>query len=144
MTSSTQKEFAKAGRPKSKAKKRPAPFCIRLSEDERAHLERKAGKLPLARYVRSQLLDDEEVQPRKKAARARTPSVDAALLGKALGTLGKSDQVKVLFLLALAEEQERVALSDEDSATLRQACADVRDMRLLLIQALGLKTGEKS
>lgn len=138
MTSSTIIEFSKAGKHKAKGK-RPAPFCLRLSEDERAALERKAGKQPLGAYIRSQLLDGEEIKPRKKSSRTRKPSVDAALLGQVLGLLGKSDQVSVLFMLALAESQGRVDLNDEDRAVFQDACGDVREVRRLLIKALGLK-----
>lgn len=49
-------------------RKRPAPFSIRLSEDERGLLERKAGSRPLGRYIRAKLLGDDETP--RKAARA--------------------------------------------------------------------------
>lgn len=127
-----------AASPKKVKTKRPAPFCLRLSDEERAYLKRKAGSRPLGAYVRSQLLDGKKIKQRKAS---RAPSVDHALLAQLLGMLGKSQQVSCLFLLALAEEKKRLTLPEEDSAALRQACADVREMRLLLITALGLKSG---
>ncbi len=136
MTSSGTKAFTEAARkPKPK---RPSPFCIRLSAEERAYLERKAESRPLGAYIRGRLLDGKEVKPRKSS---RAPSVDHALLAKLLGMLGKSQQVSCLFLLALAEEKKRLTLAEADRAALHAACTDVRDMRALLIKALGLKSG---
>jgi hypothetical protein len=143
-TSKTFNASAPAGtkpvrRASRKAKtKRPAPFSIRLSEEERAHLERKAGTRPLGAYIREKLLDGEETQPRKPS---RAPTIDYAALAQVLGLLGKSQQIQCLFLLALAEEKNRLTMPEEECAALQAACADVRDMRVLLVKALGLKSG---
>jgi hypothetical protein len=58
-----------------------------------------------------------------------------------LGLLGKSQQIQCLFLLALAKEKNRLSMPEEECAALQAACADVRDMRVLLVKALGLKSG---
>ncbi|MEQ8287878.1 hypothetical protein [Thalassospira sp.] len=117
--------------------KRPAPFSIRLSGDERAVLKRRAGNKPLGAYVRAKLLGDEET--RRKPSRA--PSIDYALLGQVLGMLGKSEQVRCLFLLAVAAKADRLELKDEDLTALNEACEDIHDMRGMLVKALGLKAG---
>lgn len=57
-----------------------------------------------------------------------------------LGLMGKSEQVSCLFLLLAAAEAERVSLAEAEQAALQNACADIRDMRSLLIEALGLKS----
>jgi hypothetical protein len=114
---------------------RPAPFSIRLNAEERAYLERKAGNKPLGAYIRSRLLDD--VEARRKPSRA--PSMDYALLGQILGVLGKSELASRLCLLAVAAEAGRIALAEEERAALLDACADIRDVRALLVTALGLK-----
>jgi len=134
MSSSKKAAFTKAA--KSPKPKRPAPFSIRLSEDERAFLARKAGNKPLGTYVRSTLLGDAET--RRKPSRA--PSIDYALLGQVLGMLGKSEQLSCLFMLLVAAEADRIELDESESQALRETCEDVREMRALLIQALGLRS----
>ncbi len=134
MSSSIKQTFDQSADPKKH--KRPAPFSIRLSAEERASLERKAGSRPLGRYIRAKLLGDDET-PRKAA---RTPTIDYALLGQVLGMLGKSEQVSCLFLLLAAAEAERVRLGEAERQALDEACTDVREMRALLIRALGLRS----
>ena len=58
-----------------------------------------------------------------------------------MGLLGKSDQVKCLFLLLAAAEAERINLKAQERAALHAACADIDEMRSILIKALGLKSG---
>ncbi len=47
-----------ATQPKTKQKKRPAPFPIRLSPEEHAYLEHRAGNRPLGTYAREVLLGE--------------------------------------------------------------------------------------
>jgi len=82
----------------------------------------------------------EQEAPRRKAA--AKPSIDYAMLGQVLGKLGKPEQVSCLFLLAVAAEGRRVAMTEKDRAALHAACADVREMRTLLVGALGLRGEE--
>ena len=130
-----KKVSAKPAKPRPK-RKRPYSLSVRLSDEERALLERKAGSRPLGAYVRQKVLGESEEKRRKTRAK---PSLDAALLGRLLGLLGKSDQVKCLFLLLAAAETEQMKLRTEERAALVDACANVRDVRELLIKALGLK-----
>lgn len=125
-----------AAKPVKAKRRRRAPFSIRLSDDERAKLERKAGKRSLGSYARAKLLGDDQ-QPRRTAA--AKPSIDYALLGQALGKLGKSEQVSCLFLLLVAAEENRVTVSEKDRAALHDACTGVREMRAALMGALGLR-----
>ena len=111
------------------------PFSLRLTEEERRYLQRKAGSKPLGTYIRSQLLHGTET--RRKAVRA--PSTVFALLGQVLGALGKSELASCLCILVAATEQERVRLDAEESAALLTLQTDVSEMRRVLISALGLK-----
>lgn len=111
------------------------PFSLRLTEEERQYLQRKAGNKPLGTYIRSQLLDNTET--RRKAV--RTPSTDFALLGQVLGALGKSELASCLCMLVAATEQERLRLNAQESAALLALQTDVSEMRRVLISALGLK-----
>lgn len=76
----------------------------------------------------------------KRLAKLRAPTIDYALLGQVLGMLGKSEQVSCLFLLLAAAEAEPVRLGEAERQALDDACADVREMRALLIRALGLRS----
>ena len=139
MNPSTNATFTQAAKDTTKRKKRsrPAPFPVRFSADERAYLERRAGNRPLGSYIRSKLLGDAEA-PRNPARKA---TIDRAALAQMLGFLGKSEQVSCLFLLLAAAEAERVNMAEAERVALQDACTDVREMRSLLIDALGLKSG---
>lgn len=138
MSLSKPDQFAAAatGPSMPKTRQRPAPFAIRLSPDERAYLEGKAGNRPLGTFIRSQLLGN-VAAPRKVT---RKQPINEALLGRVLGMLGKSDQVKVLFMLLTAAENERISMTEKERTALHEACADVREVRTLLIKALGLRS----
>lgn len=131
MSSSVKTSFAKSAR-----KKRPAPFSIRLSDEERACLARKAGNKPLGTYAREKLLGD-AVAARK--AVAPTPKLDKVLLARILGVLGKSELASSLCLLAVAAESGSLLLDEETDEQLKEACSDIHDIRLILIRALGLR-----
>jgi hypothetical protein len=132
----TFKKAAAAAPAAASKSKRPAPFPVRLSAEERVHLERKAGSRPLGAYIRAALLNGAEA-PRKPT---RKPSADHVALGQILGLMGKSEQVRCLFLLLAAAESQRVSMTKTDKAALHQACADMREMRGLLVTALGLRS----
>lgn len=117
--------------------KHPSPLSIRLTEAERALLKRKAGIKPLATYAREQLVG-EALTKRKTVKKA--PEIDKVLLAKILGLLGKSELAKALCLLAVAAESGSAILDEDTDAQVKEACADIRDIRLILIKALGLRT----
>ncbi|WP_237072522.1 hypothetical protein [Pseudaestuariivita rosea] len=123
--------------PTSKRKKRPAPFSLRLTENERAVLERKAGALPLAAYVKSVVLDEKAPRYRK---RRRAPEADQQLLAHILARLGASDTHRNLQQIAQAVQDGTLLLDDDTHASLTVAIAEVAWMRVTLMQALGLKT----
>jgi len=127
--------------PPKRKRRRPAPFSIRLNTGERAYLERKAGARPLGSYIRAKLLDDFE--PEKKTV-SRRPAIDHALLARLMGLLGESETAKYLCLLAVAAEAGRLEMEEDDLSAVRTACGEVREMRALLVEALGLKPGDLS
>jgi len=127
------KDAAAKPRPK---RRRASSISIRVSDAEREALKRKAGKRSVGAYVREKALGDKQ-EPRRTAAK---PSIDYAMLGQALGKLGKSEQVACLFMLLAAAEGERIAMTENDRAALYDACAGVQDMRAALMDALGLRS----
>ncbi len=130
--------FRKAAAPNPPKSKREVrkPFCIRLSDGERAVLERKAGNKSLGAYSREKLLG--EVQEPRKGPK-HSPKIDYVLLGKILAALGKSELASSLCLLAVAAESGSLPVTEDIAEGLKTACADVRAMRRDLIKALGIK-----
>lgn len=114
---------------------RPAPFSIRLTAEERAWLERKAGNKPLGTYIRDRLLR------RHAASRSdvRSPKPDYAILGKVLAALGPSDLATSICMMAKLAERGSLLVDDECAESLQRACADISAMRVMLMRALGLK-----
>jgi hypothetical protein len=132
---------AKAKKPIKPKRRRPSSISVRVSEAEREVLKRKAGKRSVGAYVRERALGEDQ-EPRRIAL--SKPSIDYGLLAQLLGKLGKSDQVSCLFLLSVAVEADRVELAEKERDALEVACTDIRDMRSMLMQALGLRDAERS
>ncbi|MEO1310965.1 MAG: hypothetical protein AAFV51_08345 [Pseudomonadota bacterium] len=121
----------------AKPAKRPSPFSIRLSEDERAALKAAAGAQPLGGFIRDRLMG-EAVTPRRKR---RAPVADHEALGRVLGALGSSRLSANLNQLAKAAHTGALPLDHETATELRRACTEVREMRDTLMTALGLREG---
>lgn len=109
------------------------PFSIRLSEAERRRLEGEAGALALGTYVRSRLLDH--------AARRQTSASasDRSLLSQILGKFGRLRLASSLSDLSAAAEVGAVVMTPDIEEEIRSACRDIRDIRSMLMHALGLK-----
>jgi hypothetical protein len=69
---------------------------------------------------------------------------DAQPLGQLLGLLGKSRLANNLNQLAKAANMGSLPVTQETESDLREACAAVFEMRLLLLKALGLKILEEA
>lgn len=143
MTDSSHTERFKAASATPPVKpKRPSPFTIRLSDDERARLERERGALSLAAYIRLKLFTDKAGQSaaRKKQVRKHySPSAELAVLGAMLGGLGKSDLAASMKGLSQAAQTGALAVTPDTEAALLEACADIAAMRRALVCALGVK-----
>lgn len=141
MKSSLTQTFEKAANPPKKQpkRKRPAPLSLRLSQEERSLLERRAGNKPLGTYIRGQLFGKEAI----KNSPVRRQRIDYQLLGKLLAALGESDIASCLCILAAQAENGSLEVDEQIAGQLSTACADVRAMRLILISALGLKPEKK-
>lgn len=120
--------------------KREAPFSLRLTFDERAKLEKQAGNMPLSAYIKSLLFADDAPTYRQ---RRRAAEVDEKLLAEVLACLGASRLSNNLNQLAKAANTGSLYFDDDTKADIKRACDDVRAMRLLLMQALGMKTDEQ-
>lgn len=120
------------------AKKHPAPFSLRLSFEERAALEQAANGEPLGRYIRRKLLD-EEYPPRRRTR--GQPIDDHVALARVLSALGQSRITNNLNQLAKAVNTGSLPVTPDTDAAIQQACADVHEIKLELLKALGLGEG---
>lgn len=119
-----------------KSKKREAPFSIRLSFEERARLVRQAGDMPLGAYVKSRVLDGAE-PPRRKSPQ---PSIaDRNALAQVLAKLGSSRLSNNVNQLARAANSGSLPVNAETIRDINQSCADIAEMKALLMNALGAR-----
>lgn len=134
-------QAAKAKSAKRKPRRVRKPFSLGLYDEERAELERDAGTLPLGVYMRRELLGDSEEQCGKKCnpRRVKQPSLDHVALAKLLGIFGQSEVFRSLLALSLAAQSGALPVDEELTVKLHTACDDVREIRCILITALGLK-----
>lgn len=119
---------------RSSRRRRPAPFSLRLTAQERAVLEQAAGEMSLGTYIRHKLFDG-DIRPRPP--RRRYPVKDHAALGQVLGALGRSRLSSNLNQLAKAAHGGALPVTPELEEELREACAAIRRMRDDLMRALG-------
>ncbi|MCG8441139.1 MAG: MobC family plasmid mobilization relaxosome protein [Caulobacterales bacterium] len=118
-------------------RKRPSPFSLRLSSEERARLERDAAHMPLGAYVKARLFGR---PPSWRTRRSVATVAHAKSLAQVLGLLGQSRLASNLNQLAKAANMGTLPLTAETERRLQDACDDVRAIKGLLMRALGLKT----
>jgi len=137
---STFNRTAKTKPVKRKSRHVRKPFSLGLYDEERAQIERDAGKLPLGVYIRGKLLENSAPIKRPRTPRkAHKPTLDHVALAQLLGTFGQSEVFRSLLALSLAAQSGSLPVDEELTDKLHTACDDVRDMRCVLIAALGLK-----
>lgn len=118
--------------------RRPAPFSLRLTPEERLRLERDAGHQSVSAYVRFRLFDGAAASV---GTRGVYPVRDHAALASALARLGQSRIANNLNQLARAANLGALDLTPELEAELHEACAAVLEVRSLLVAAVGLSDG---
>ncbi|MBX3618286.1 plasmid mobilization protein [Nitrosomonas sp.] len=112
-----------------------SPFCLRLTPEERATLEREAAGLPLGEYIRKQVFDENCLRRR---TRNKHPVKDHKLLSQLLGELGRLRLANNLNQLAKSANCGLLNLTPEVKTSLLNACADIRHIRETLMKSLGL------
>lgn len=114
---------------------REPPFSLRLSFEERARLEQAADGMPVAAYIKS-LVFGSDAKPAR--SRGKSPIKDHKALAELLACLGASRIANNLNQLAKAANSGSVYFDRETKAQLNAAFQDIRAMRLLLMQGLGI------
>jgi hypothetical protein len=136
---SFNKSTASAVKPQRAAKKRPAPFSLRLSEAERNKLLAEAAGVPLGGYIKAKVLGTAPLKSRRNGLAVD----DRKALSQALALLGKSRLSQNLNQIAHAVNIGVLPVTPETEEDLRASLQAVQDMRALLMRALGF-TAEAS
>ncbi|MFI0416519.1 MAG: hypothetical protein ACH255_20540 [Candidatus Thiodiazotropha sp.] len=124
------------GLPKSpNTGKYPAPFSLRLNEEERAALDRLAGDQPWATYIKSVVFSELRRPIRTKGHVIQ----DRKLFAKLLGLLGSSRLSQNVNQLAKASNSGSLPVTPDTLKALNEAAQAVQHMRAMLIEAMGLK-----
>ncbi|WP_421693230.1 hypothetical protein [Aestuariivirga sp.] len=118
--------------------KRPAPFSIRLSEEDRARLALEAAGAPLGAYIKAKVLG---TTPLVRKRRKVLPMQDREALAQALALLGRSHLSSNLNQIAHGVNIGTLPVTPETEAELRAALEAVREIRMLLMRALGHNAG---
>jgi hypothetical protein len=133
--SSSETTGPRAKSPGTKAK----PFSIRLTEEERRDLTKRAGSQPLATYLRDQLLARPAQTPRQ---RQRAKVKDDESIARVLAALGQSHIANNLNQLAKAANVGILTITRETEQDIVEACKAVVAMRNDLMFALGTSADE--
>lgn len=117
-------------------KRRVAPFSLRLTDAERVRLADEAKGAPLGSYIKAKVLGSAlPVRLRRSGLAVE----DRQALAQALALLGTSRLSSNINQLAKLAHIGALPVTLELEAELSAALADIREIRRLLVSALGLK-----
>ncbi|MEW5421953.1 hypothetical protein HNS03_08530 [Amorphus sp. 3PC139-8] len=112
------------------------PVSIRLTAEERALLERRAGSLGLSTFIRNRLFED---GAEARRPRGRFPVKDQQALAQVLAFLGKAGLAANVAELAKAMRVGTLPVSEETETALQVACADIAAIKVAVMRALGIQ-----
>lgn len=125
--------------PESAQKLKPAKtrhiLSVPVSPEQMADLARRAGRRPLSAFVRDHLFPANDNTP-PKPARAR-PTELAAFAAKVLAVLGPVSTT--LKSIAHAMASGVLPFAPDTEAAVLKACADIAEIKSLLMKALGVR-----
>ncbi|EFL90210.1 hypothetical protein [Ahrensia sp. R2A130] len=114
------------------------PRSIRFSDEEWRAIDAKRGKLSASAYVRQCTLD-RLGKPRRKISGAPAPHTTQTQLAQIIALLGKSQALSVLRGLLNLARMSALPVTTETENHIKAACDDIRQIKSLLMKALGLK-----
>ena len=117
-----------------------SPFSLRFTREEREWLDHAAAGMPLAAFLRSLIFDQALLSKRRKSR--KSPVKDYQVLAHLQAELGQSRIANNLNQLAKAANSGSLEVSPDTEKALHNACADIRWMRQVLMEALGVKPGD--
>jgi hypothetical protein len=120
--------------------KRSSPYCIRLSEDERARYECGAAGTSLASFIK--LCVERYLGSPVSRHGFSLSATDREAFARLLGWLGQSRIASNLNQLAKAVNTGTLDLTPETEADLRNACRAIITMSEKLVEVLGRARGK--
>lgn len=130
-------QIAKPAKSNKTKRKYPPPFSLRLSAEERAYLEEKAGHRPLGAYIRETLLGERA----NKRKILRKPHINDQQIATVLSALGDSRLASNLNQLAYQANIGSLEVTEELEQELEHAYQAIIAMRDALFMALGMQSG---
>jgi len=121
--------------PKPKDRKVRHILSVPFTPEQVADLARRAGRRPLSVFVRDQLFPANDNAP-PKTARPRSAE-KLAFAAKILALLGPT--YTALKSIAHATASGLLPFSPDTEAAILKACADIAEMKALLMKALGVR-----
>ncbi|MBS0166188.1 plasmid mobilization protein [Nitrospira sp. CMX1] len=113
-----------------------SPFSVRFTSEEREQLDRAAAGMPLGAFLRSLIFDEDLLKKRRKPR--KSPVKDHQVLARLQAELGQSRLANNLNQLAKAANCGSLEVSPDTEKALLSACADIRAMRQMLMEGLGI------
>lgn len=110
-------------------------ITIRLKPEERALIEEKAGRTPLAQFFRESALREAAAN---RAPSVRRPVEDKRALSQVLALLGGSSLVSTFRRVARGVEDGTIAKGEETDVLLRQIADTLLAIKRLIMKALGV------
>lgn len=115
-------------------------LSVPLSPEQRAELERRAGKNPLSTYARACLFPANDNTPvRADRSRGTSPVKDHTALAAVLAKIGQAELTDSLRQIALLARFGALPITPETEAAIQKACREVAEIKALLMKALGVK-----
>ena len=111
-----------------------SPFSIRLSEAERAELERRAGSRSLGDYIREQLFGD-----KARVSKRLTPRETDVVYAQALSNMGQSEIPASLRSMAASARIGALPVTPDLIETIETTCRKIQTACDGLIAQLGIK-----
>lgn len=121
---------------KSSSRPVTTPFTIRLTDEERRELQRRAGELAIGTFIKLSVFADGD---KRKRRGQRVPVKDHVMLAQLLACLGSSRIAESLETLAKAADTGTLAWDSKAPEAIRKACQDIVAIRLMLMKSLGFQ-----
>ncbi len=133
---------ARAAKQKPKEPAMP-PLSIRVTPQEKALLQRLAGKHAISTYVRHRLFGDVTAMRAKRyEEKPKQPKLDHVEIARLLGMFGQSELARSMLALSLAVQAGQLVASSEVEQQICRACDDIHEIKTTLIMALKVKPQE--
>lgn len=115
-------------------------LSFRVSESERAWLEKQAGQASVSSYVRHRLFGhgDFNCVASAKTSRPRKVRVDRKVLAQILALLGRTSALHHLSSLSNAARSGSLVMTPEAEAVICSAHCELLEIKSLLVKALGI------